>query len=161
MPRSISHAASGLSIARLAGSCHSAALAPATEKLRRSIQACHSVSRSNAGMAGSTVQPSARKCSSARAQVSSNPGSVGSWPFILPSQPMRTPLQSRSGGNTKLPGGSQRRVSGRRASKPACTDSSRARSGTLRAIGPATLNCWKKTSSVGPCGTRPNEVRNP
>ena len=31
----------------------------------------------------------------------------------------------------------------------------------LRAMGPATLNCWKNTSSPGPCGTSPNEVRSP
>ena len=31
------------------------------------------------------------------------------------------------------------------ASNPACTDSSIARSGMLRAMGPATLNCWKNT----------------
>src|SRR2546427_2075807 len=56
-PRSISQRASGLSRACVTGSRYRAALAPATLKLRRSIQARHRRSKSKAGTASSTVQP--------------------------------------------------------------------------------------------------------
>lgn len=51
--------------------------------------------------------------------------------------------------------------SGTRASKPACTASSRAVSSTVRPIGPSVPNCWKKSSCSGSPGTRPREGRMP
>ena len=132
----------------------------ATNQRRQVSHACHTASGAKPGRRGSTAQPHACRRRRPCSQVSRMPGSIGRWPDRSASQPTRTCRVSKSSSDAanRSPPGSDK---GTRASYPACTSSNRARSRTLRAIGPSVPNWATQTSCAGHSGTRPWLGRRP